>query len=157
MIGRLRHQYPALERLGALRERMRTRELPVITQVSAAECGAACLAMVLGMYGKRCSLEQIRQDVGCNRDGASAHAILEAARRHGLRGRGIKLEPEDLRLVPRGTILHWEFAHFVVLERVRGERIEIIDPAYGRRSVSLAEFGDAFTGVALQLEPSAQF
>jgi ATP-binding cassette subfamily B protein len=153
----LRRHYPALERLGALRQRMRTREIPVITQVSAAECGAACLAMVLAMYGKRCSLEQIRQEVGCNRDGASAHAILEAARRHGLRGRGLKLEPEDLRLVPRGTILHWEFAHFVVLERVRGERVEIIDPAYGRRSVSLAEFGDAFTGVALQLEPSEQF
>lgn len=153
----LRQHYPALARLGALRERMRRREIPVITQVSAAECGAACLAMVLGMYGKRCSLEQIRQQVGCNRDGASAHAILEAARRNGLRGRGLKLEPEDLRLLPPGAILHWEFAHFVVLERVRGERFEIIDPAYGRRSVSFAEFGDAFTGVALQLEPSEQF
>jgi ATP-binding cassette subfamily B protein len=153
----LRRHYPALERLGALRERIRAREIPVITQVTAAECGAACLTMVLGMYGKRCSLEQIRQAVGCNRDGASAHAILEAARRHGLRGRGLKVEPEDLRLLPRGTILHWEFAHFVVLERVRGERIEIIDPAYGRRSVGFSEFGDAFTGVALQLEPSEQF
>jgi ATP-binding cassette subfamily B protein len=154
---RLRQRYPALDRLGAIRERVRTHEIPVITQVSAAECGAACLAMVLAMYGKRCPLEQIRQQVGCNRDGASAHAILEAARRHGLRGRGLKLEPEDLRLLPKGTILHWEFAHFVVLERVRGERIEIVDPAYGRRSVSFAEFGDAFTGVALQLEPSEQF
>jgi ATP-binding cassette subfamily B protein len=152
-----KRHYPALERLGAFRERMRSREIPVITQVTAAECGAACLAMVLGMYGKRCSLEQVRQQVGCNRDGASAHAILEAARRHGLRGRGIKLEPEDLHLLPRGAILHWEFAHFVVLERVRGDRIEIIDPAYGRRSVSFAELGDAFTGVALQLEPSEQF
>jgi ABC-type bacteriocin/lantibiotic exporter with double-glycine peptidase domain len=131
--------------------------IPVVTQVSAAECGAACLTMVLGLHGRRCSLEEVRQQVGCGRDGASAHHILSAARRYGLRGRGLKLEPSELRLLPPGTILHWEFAHFVVLERVRGSRVDIIDPAYGRRSVTMAELGAAFTGVALQLEPSEDF
>lgn len=144
---------PALARLGLSR---RPTIRPVM-QVTAAECGAACLTMVLGLHGKHQRLEEVRQQVGCNRDGASALAVLEAARRYGLRGRGLKVEPADLHLLPTGTILHWDFAHFVVLEAVRGDEVHIVDPAIGRRRVSLAELGDSFTGVALELQPGERF
>jgi ATP-binding cassette, subfamily B, bacterial len=144
---------PALARLGLSR---RPTLRPVL-QVTAAECGAACLTMVLGLHGKHQRLEEVRQQVGCSRDGASALAVLEAARRYGLRGRGLKVEPADLHLLPTGTILHWDFAHFVVLERVRGDEVDIVDPAIGRRRVSMKELGDAFTGVALELEPGERF
>lgn len=36
--------------------------VPVIMQMEALECGAACLAMVLAYYGKWISLEQVRAD-----------------------------------------------------------------------------------------------
>ena len=148
-----RRRYPALARLG-LAQRPTLR--PVL-QVTAAECGAACLTMVLGLHGKHRRLEEVREQVGVSRDGASALAVLEAARRYGLRGRGLKVEPADLHLLPMGTILHWDFAHFVVLERVRGDMVDIVDPAIGRRRVSMQELGNAFTGVALELEPGERF
>mgnify|MGYP000382100286 CR=1 FL=1 len=45
-----------------------------------------------------------------------------AAVRRGLaaaRGRAVRLELDDLALLPQGSILHWKMSHFVVLDRVR--------------------------------------
>jgi ABC-type bacteriocin/lantibiotic exporter with double-glycine peptidase domain len=45
----------------------------------------------------------------------------------------------------------------VVLERVGGRGVDIIDPACGRRSVTTTELRRSFTGVALLLEPGETF
>ncbi|PRP94802.1 peptidase domain-containing ABC transporter [Enhygromyxa salina] len=145
---------PALRRLGASGRR----RLEHIAQLTAADCGAACLAMVLRYYGRDRPLEELREATAADRDGVSALAILRAARGYGLRGRGVQIESlDDLELVPRGAILHWEFNHFVVFDGVDRRGVVILDPAYGRRRVSPGEFDRACTGVALLLEPSEAF
>jgi len=149
----LEARYPALGRLAPRRRR----RIPVMRQLSAAECGAACLAMVLGYYDKAVPLDEIRSVMGVGRDGATALAILNAASRYGLRGRGVKLDVDELHWLPAGTLLHWEFNHFVVFERLRGGFIEIVDPSSGRRRVSPEQLGRSFTGVALVLEPTDTF
>jgi ATP-binding cassette subfamily B protein RaxB len=56
------------------------------------------------------------------------------------------------------AILHWNFSHFVVLRKLaRGGRFEIVDPAAGARVVDATEMSRAFTGVALEVSPSAGF
>ena len=149
-------RFPALLQLdGGLWKR----RIPVLRQLTATECGVTCLRMALAYFGRQVSLDEIRTVVGAARDGASAMALLTAARRFGLRGRAVRLEAEDISYLEPASILHWEFNHFVMLEQVRPRSglVEIIDPAIGRRSVSLREFGKKFTGVALQLEPDATF
>jgi ATP-binding cassette subfamily B protein RaxB len=47
--------------------------------------------------------------------------------------------------------------HFVVLERVKGSSLTLLDPAYGRRVMALSEVSRHFTGVALELTPNATF
>jgi ATP-binding cassette, subfamily B, bacterial len=151
----LTHRFPALRRLGALRP---ARQLEHVQQLAAADCGAACLAMVLQFFGRVRPLDELRDAVGADQNGASALGILRAARSYGLRGRGVQLDDiDDLHLLPRGAILHWEFNHFVVLDRVRKGAVLILDPAFGRRRIPLHEFDKAFTGVALLLEPSEAF
>ncbi|WP_261158027.1 peptidase domain-containing ABC transporter, partial [Serratia entomophila] len=54
-------------------------------------------------------------------------------------------------------ILHWDMNHFVVLVGVRGGRIVIHDPAFGRRVIGLQELSLHFTGVALELWPGSEF
>jgi len=150
----LLNRFPELLRLGLPGG---SRRIPVIQQLDASDCGAACLAMVLAHHGKMLRLEDVRQVLGTGRDGATALAILEAARWYGLRGRGVSLEVEDLGYLPKGSILHWDFGHFMVFERLGPGWVDVVDPALGRRRVPLEQFRRSFTGVALLLEPGDTF
>jgi ATP-binding cassette, subfamily B, bacterial len=142
----------ALRRLGG----RRGGRVPYIQQLEAADCGAACLAMVLAYHGRTITLDEARAATGVNR-GTDAASIIRGAEQLGLRGRGVRLELEDLRYLPPGSVLHWDFNHFVVLDRVRRHNVEIVDPAFGRRVMPLDRFGRHFTGVALAFEPAEGF
>ena len=132
------------------------RRVPFVQQMEAADCGAACLAMVLAYHGKTVALDRIRAAAGTGR-GTDALGIVRGAEQFGLRGRGVQLEVTDLSYLTPGSILHWGFNHFVVLERVRRGIVDILDPAFGRRRVPLDRFRRHFTGVALMFEPAEDF
>jgi ATP-binding cassette, subfamily B, bacterial len=142
----------ALRRVGG----KRGGRVPYVQQLEAADCGAACLAMVLAHHGHAATLDACRVATGTNR-GTDALGIVRGAEQFGLRGRGLRIEVEDLELLPAGAILHWDFNHFVVFDRVRRGRVELVDPAYGRRSLPLDRFRKHFTGIALVFEPSESF
>jgi ABC-type bacteriocin/lantibiotic exporter with double-glycine peptidase domain len=122
-----------------------------------ADCGAACLAMVLAYHGKRVPLDQLRDLTSTNRDGVDALAVTRAARWHGLTARGVAADIDALDALPPASILHWGFDHFVVLERVARTGVRIVDPAVGRRRLSWPEFRRSYTGVAVVVEPGGDF
>jgi ATP-binding cassette, subfamily B, bacterial len=133
------------------------RAVPAIRQLEMADCHAACLAMTLAFHGKFVSLSEMREAIASGGTGATASAILRAGQRFGLRGRGVRLEPESLSYLPRGSILHWSFQHFVVYDGLSRKGVRIVDPAVGRRVIGLESFGAHFTGVALVFEPAESF
>ena len=133
-------------------------KVPVIMQMEALECGAACLSMVMAYYNKWVPLEQVRRDCGVSRDGSKAGNILKAARNYGFTAKGFRFEPETLR--QKGTfpcIVHWEFNHFVVCNGFRGNKVYLNDPAKGDYSVSLEKFDEGFTGICLIITPGEEF
>ena len=134
-----------------------TRRIPLVRQMEEADCGAACLAMVLRYLGRRVPLDELREMTGTGRDGVTALALLRAARRFGLTAQGVQCDVTGLRQLRRGVILHWEFSHFVVLDGVRRRGVWIMDPAQGRRFVRADELRRAYTGVAITLVPGAEF
>jgi ABC-type bacteriocin/lantibiotic exporter with double-glycine peptidase domain len=121
------------------------------------DCGAACLAMVLAYHGRVVALEELRVETRTDRDGVGAVAILEAARRYGLSARGVAADIGSLGHLPRGSMLHWDFDHFVVFVGADRRGVEILDPAIGRRRVPMETFSRSFTGVALVFEPNEDF
>ena len=133
------------------------KRMPVVLQMTPHECGAACLAMILGYYGRATTLTECRRYLRSGRDGLTARAIAEAARNLGLRVRALSLDPAGLAQLRGPAIIHWEFDHFLVLERWSPQSVEIVDPAIGRRRLSAEEFRAGFTGVILLMEPGANF
>ncbi|HWM86942.1 MAG TPA: peptidase domain-containing ABC transporter [Kofleriaceae bacterium] len=132
----------------------RRRAIPHVPQMLWTDSGAACLSMVLAHHGKKVPLHELRQEIGVPREGVTPHAILEAGARHGLTGRGIQVELEEMALLPRAAILVWELRHFVVFDGLAADgSIRIIDPAHGPRVVPPSEVRRGFTGVALVLSP----
>ena len=136
---------------------MKRARVPQILQLEAVECGAASLVMVLAYFGRWVTLEQARIDCGVSRDGSKASNILTAARRYGMVAKGYRKEVDTLVDLPMPLIVHWNFNHFLVLEGIDGDRVFLTDPAAGSRVVDLAEFGEAFTGVAISLRPAPEF
>ncbi len=83
--------------------------------------------------------------------------ITEIAGALSLSTRAVRCELGELRLLNRPSILHWGLNHFVVLERADARRLTIIDPAVGRRRVTLDEASKAFSGVALEVVAAPSF
>ena len=133
------------------------RRIPHVQQLEMADCGPACLTMVLGYYGHHVSLDEVRDRFATGRDGSSAYDILEVARTFGLGGRAVQLDLDDLDVLPAASILHWRMSHFVLLESLRKDGIDIVDPDGGSRFVKEDELSRSFTGVAILLEPGDHF
>ena len=127
--------------------------VPVILQMSTVECGAACLAMILSYFGRKTRLEECREKCDAGRDGVTAQTLASAARAFGLRAKGVRSSAAAFAGIPTPAILHWNFSHFVVLERWSPDYVDIVDPAWGRRRIDRAEFDSAFSGVSLTFEP----
>ncbi len=146
--------FPALQRLTHARRRGR---VPFVQQTEGADCGPASLTMVMRYLGREMSLDEVREIIGAGRDGADAASLVRAAESLGVHGRGVSLDVEALKFLPRGSILHWDFNHFVVFEEMTKQGARIVDPARGSRTIPDKDLRKSFTGVAIVFEPTASF
>ena len=133
-------------------------KVPMIMQMEALECGAACLAMILAYYQKWIPLEQVRLDCGVSRDGSNMKNVYLAAQHYGLEVHGYRMETEGLKTGGSfPCIIHWEFNHFVVLDGFRGSKAVLNDPARGIVEIPMDVFDESFTGLVLTFAPGEGF
>ena len=128
-----------------------------VLQSEAAECGLASLAMVARFHGHRVDLAGLRQRFPTSIKGMTLRQMIDVASDLELSARPVRLEPDDLDQLRLPAILHWDLNHFLVLERLDKAGVTLLDPARGRRRMTLAKFARHFTGVALELIPTAEF
>lgn len=128
-----------------------------VRQTEAAECGLAALTMIANWHGHDVDLNILRQRFGVSARGMSLRQLMQTADAMHLLTRPLKLDLKGLPLLHLPAILHWDLNHFVVLERVEGERAHIVDPAGTARWYDQDELGKHFSGVALELRPSNDF
>jgi ATP-binding cassette, subfamily B, bacterial len=149
----LRDSFPALKKLGFVGKKA----VPFVQQLEWTDCGAASLCMVMAYHGRDPKLAEVREAMGIGRDGVSAKSILDTAERYGMQGRGIKVDVSQVKLLRTATILHWEFNHFVVFDKLVKGGVRIVDPATGPRDIPYHEFSKCFTGVAIELTTTDRF
>jgi ATP-binding cassette, subfamily B, bacterial len=135
----------------------RRHRVPVVRQMSAVECGAACLSMILSYHGRETRISECRDELGIGRNGVTGLTIAKAARAHGLRVKAYSIGPQDFKFVTLPAAIHWEFNHFIVVEHWSPDSVDVIDPAIGRRHLTAEEFDAGFTGVVLMFEPGVNF
>jgi len=133
------------------------KRVPVILQMSAADCGAACLAMIVRYWGGATTLSACQAALGGSAHGVTALMIAQTARAMRLQVQAFRHTAQGFAQAPLPAIIHWQGIHFVVLEAWEPQRVRIVDPAVGRRVLTAAEFAAGYSGVTLALTPGADF
>lgn len=135
----------------------RPRRIAPVRQLSDVECGPACLAMLLAHFGRHTTLRQLRERIVAGRDGVSLAALLRLAEEEGLGHRVHRVAASELSQVRLPALLHWRDRHFVVLEAMSATQATILDPAFGRRTLSPDDMARDFSGTAVEFEPGVVF
>jgi ATP-binding cassette subfamily B protein len=128
------------------------------------DCGPACLKMVAGFYKMNFSLESLRKKCYITREGVSFLGLSEAADSLGFRTIGVKISFEIMtENVPLPCIIHWRQKHFIVIYKIKNDKIWAADPAVGLIKYSREEFvrnwastvvDDKPAGLVLIIEPT---
>ncbi len=130
-------------------------DAPIQSEV--AECGLACLAMVAAHHGNKTGLRELRRRYPFSLKGATLAHIIDVGGKLGFRCRPLSLDMEHLSQLHLPCIAHWDLNHFVVIEKIQRSSITVLDPAFGKRKLSFDEVSRHFTGIALELHPTAEF
>jgi ATP-binding cassette, subfamily B, bacterial len=136
---------------------------PHYKQYDEMDCGPTCLRIICKFYGKSHSLEHLRKLTYTNRAGTSMLSLSKASEQLGFRPSAIKISFVDLlEIAPFPCIAYWNQSHFVVVYKIKKDKVFISDPAHGLLTLTKAEFlkgwaASGETGIVLLMEPTAEF
>ncbi len=143
---------------------MKPLSFPFYHQYDAMDCGPSCLRMIAKHYGKIYSLEFLRNKSFITREGVSLLGISDAAESIGFRTIGAKATYEQLKKeATLPAIAHWMQNHFIVIYKIKKDKIYVADPAHGLLTYGKDEFLKGWIGtgenegILLLLEPTPHF
>ena len=141
------------------------KNFPFYQQPDTMDCGPTCLRMVAKHFKRSISLQKIRKLSETTRSGSSLQGIADAAEKVGFRTLGVKINFQKLQEeAPLPCIVFWNERHFVVVHKIKKNRVFVADPAHGLLQYSKQEFIDNWIGkhanekteegIVLLLEPT---
>ncbi|MEC2861461.1 peptidase domain-containing ABC transporter [Bacillus thuringiensis] len=134
----------------------------LVKQHDAADCAAACLATVCLYYKKDISITKLRDLLGTDIKGTTLKGLESGAKRLGFDTRAVRVNRETFMskfsLPAIAHIITTEgLAHFVVVHKITKNSVVFLDPAEGRKKISIIEFFNYFDGILLLLAPNDAF
>ncbi|MCX6302969.1 MAG: peptidase domain-containing ABC transporter [Bacteroidia bacterium] len=128
---------------------------PFVKQPDAMDCGPACLKMVAAFYKKNFSLETIRRKCFITREGVSFLGLSEAADSLGFKTIGVKIPFEMMEeRVPLPCIVHWRQRHFIVVYKIKNDKVWAADPAIGLVKYDRDEFTSNWASTMSEGKPA---
>lgn len=140
-------------------------------QLNVKDCGATCLQLIAEFYGKKYSLQTLREYSCISREGSSLMGLSDAAERIGFHTLGLCLGYDKLfKDVKLPCILFWNNNHYVICYKIKqrrnGHEFYISDPASMKYICNESDFkkhwintirNNEERGIVLSLVPGATF
>lgn len=131
-----------------------------INQLSQTGCGVACLTMLLNYYGNKEQIFEVSKRCSSSRNGTSLRELINACESYGFKAKGFKLENIDVlkgeeNILPCIAVL--DSHHYVVLTKIKKNKVYYIDPQYGYIVKIISEFKTIFSGNLLLVELTDKF
>lgn len=142
---------------------VKLKKFPFFKQLDAMDCGPASLKIICRHYGRNFSMKYLRDKCQITREGVSLKDLSRVAEHVGLRSLPLKVSFEDLeQKIPLPCIVHWNYSHFVVVYKIRRNKVYVSDPQVGLVRYTKDDFIYAWKknkekGIILVLEPGKTF
>ncbi|MFC6096790.1 peptidase domain-containing ABC transporter [Flavobacterium qiangtangense] len=133
-----------------------------IKQHDIKDCGATCLASIGNHYGINLPIAKIRQYANTDKRGTNVLGIIEASEKMGFLAKGVKGGFDSLDKIPLPAIAHVvvkeQLHHYVVIYAVSKDKIEVMDPAFGKmETYNFEEFKKIWSGVLILFAKNDDF
>jgi len=128
-------------------------DYPWVGQVAEADCGIACLAMILRHSHQPFCLESLRAQRSISQIGLSLLELSQIARQFGLHADAVRVDVDHLVDVNLPAIAHLTDGHYVVLYQMGAELVIVGDPANGIHKISRQELCRIWSGYLLLVRP----
>lgn len=149
-------------------KRQVTMKFPHIIQHDEKDCGAACLNMIAEFHGCKYNLAEIRNLIKVDNQGASIYGILEGSKQLHLKSEALEGTPEELLQAVNNNEIKFpfiariineeNFEHFVVVYKLKNNRLIVGDPAKQKTSkISIATFFEQWQNQIITFEKDKQF
>lgn len=133
-----------------------------IKQHDIKDCGAACLASIGAHYNVTIPIAKIRQYASTDNRGTNVLGIIQGAEKMGFTAKGVKGGIDAIDKIPLPAIAHVvvkeQLHHYIVIYKVEKNKIDAMDPAYGKLEThTFEEFQKIWSGVLILFAKSDDF
>ena len=133
------------------------KKIKEIYQSEMADCGIACVTMILNYYGKKYSLQDLKNKYTSSISGSSLNDLIKISKNEDLIALPYEIEEEDIKDINTPCIAHWNDNHFVVISKITDTKVTIYDPANGKMTYNMSEFIENFSFIICELSPNEDF
>ncbi|MFX0549366.1 peptidase domain-containing ABC transporter [Hathewaya histolytica] len=134
----------------------------LVKQHDMTDCAAACLATACMYYKKEISITKLRDVLGTDIKGTTLKGLEDGANRLGFDTRAIRVDKKGFKskyTLPAiaHVITEEGLSHFVVIHKIKKDKVIILDPAKGVEKKEIDEFFKNFDGILLLMIPNNEF
>ena len=128
--------------------------MKIVLQKSLNDCGLACIAMLAGHYGNAVDYDALLSTApaGMWSQGLSMRTLRQIAAELGLETRAYRCSSQEIQKLEQPFIAHCRGDHYVLVQSCSARHVKIIDPRFGRLSISRDEFSNTYSGICLLAE-----
>ena len=128
----------------------------IVLQEGTKDCGAACLQSIIHYYGGNVTLECLIELTKTTKEGTTFYNLKEASEEIGLATRSYRVSDiEKIKEINTPFICQItknNYTHFVVVYKIKDNKLLIMDPSIGKQSIDIFDFNNIWTGNIMLFE-----